>query len=290
MAAAYVPAMTVRGAASGAVAAASVMGKLGAGIGWCVGKPVSKVLSLSCKLINKGLSEKRQIDTKKLASRTVKVFQTAGALLSIAGLVDAITSGLTLPAKFAVCAFVPAIGAVGNTIRACKGQASFKRVYKELRDYGTSPTAKENLIGPFRKNLFSDIAHGDALGRGHSARLKKSAEKYEQQYLDLERKFLFDHTKSEETKSEEIKSEPLVSELSDSKLLFLGTLSSEPLSSEKESSEILSSDTELQTAKEELNTDYSSIPQETTSDYVTTPFDESTGFETEYYSSINSDS
>ncbi len=202
MAAAYVPAMTVRGAISGAVAGASTLGKIGAGIGWCVGKPISKVVSLTCKLVNKAYGDESKINAKKHADRTVKIFQTAGALLSIAGLVDLMTAGLSLPVKVISCAPLPVIGAAINTARAVKGKASFKTVYKELTQYGVSPTAKENLFGPFYKNLFSDISHGNAAGQHHTQRLEESADQYDQQRLNLEKKYAAQHFDLDEQKSQ----------------------------------------------------------------------------------------
>lgn len=193
MAAAYVPAMTVRGAVAGAVTAASVIVKMGAGVGWCVGKPISKVVSLTCKLVNKAYGNESKINAKKHADRTVKVFQTAGAILSIAGIVDLISGGSSLPGKIISCATLPVIGATINTARAMKGKASFKAVYKELNEYGVSPTAKENLFGPFYKNVFSDIAHGDALGQHHAQRLEESADQYDQQRLELEQEYAERH-------------------------------------------------------------------------------------------------
>ena len=217
---AYVPAMTIRGAVSGTVAAASFTGRIGAGLGWLAGKPVSKAVVMTCKMLNKHRRQDNQIDCKKIASRTVKAFQMAGAVLSIAGISYIATGALSAPAQAVLFGTLPVIGAVGNTLRACFGKDSFKTVYRELKSYGVSPTARQNLTGPLLVNVFSDITHGDARGRNHFKRLSKSAVRYNRQRRALAEKFARSQAQTSELQKPLIPvtdftppvSEPLVTE------------------------------------------------------------------------------
>ena len=147
----YVAAMPARGALAGVSAILYAAGIYASGAGWIVGKPVSKCVELSCKLLNVIGKKRFHIDEKKHAERTVKVFQTAAALT------------LSVPMTVAAAVYDP-IGSIvikaaiplGAAINLGRGIYSAKTVYKEYKKLGQSETVKENLFDPM-PNIYKDI-------------------------------------------------------------------------------------------------------------------------------------
>ncbi|WP_062269078.1 hypothetical protein [Endozoicomonas arenosclerae] len=156
--AAYVAAMPIRGALAGASVTTSVVGAPGAAVGWLAGKPVSKVVEYTCKGLNKLLPNQWQINAKKQADRTVRVFQFAGAVAFSLPTYAVITSANPLVGK--LLGLAPTLGAGVNLV---KGISSAMKVFDEYRNYGYSLTKNENLYAPVF-GLYPSLYNGDSIG------------------------------------------------------------------------------------------------------------------------------
>ncbi|KEQ18553.1 hypothetical protein [Endozoicomonas numazuensis] len=163
----YVAASPLRGIADGIGSLTTTVGIPGAGAGYLAGKLVSKVVAAGCNRLNKNRAMKNQIDTQKHVRRTIKILQTAGAIIGTPLVVMQALSHPVLTAFYAA----PSLGtAAGKTI---KNLMACKTVYQELRKYGTSETMKENLLDPV-ENLYLNIHHGDDLFHNYSERFSKT--------------------------------------------------------------------------------------------------------------------
>ncbi|MGI9283118.1 MAG: hypothetical protein ACR2PX_26270 [Endozoicomonas sp.] len=163
----YAAASPLRGIADGVGLLTTMVGMPGSAAGFMAGKLVSKVVEAGCKRLNKNRTMKNQIDTQKHIRRTVKVLQTAGAIIGSPLVVMQALSNPVLTALYAAPGLVTATGKTIKNLMACK------TVYQELRKYGASETLKENLMDPV-ENLYLNIYHGDDLCHNYSDRFSKT--------------------------------------------------------------------------------------------------------------------
>ncbi|WP_062269082.1 hypothetical protein [Endozoicomonas arenosclerae] len=149
----YAAATPVRGLATGLAGLGSAALTPGAGVGFLAGKLVGKVVGAICNRLNKGREDNPRVDTEKHVRRTAKVLETAGAIIG-APLVAAKIAANPIFSTLSAIQF--SVNTVTNTL---SNLAACKTVYQELRKYGTSETAKENLFDPV-DNILLDIYHG----------------------------------------------------------------------------------------------------------------------------------
>ncbi|WP_062269080.1 hypothetical protein [Endozoicomonas arenosclerae] len=217
----YAAASPLRGIADGVGLLTTSVGLPGAGVGYLAGKLVGKVVEAGCNRLNKGRTMKNQIDTQKHVRRTVKVLQTAGAIIGSPFMVMQALSHPVLTALYAAPGLATAAGKTIKNLMACK------TVYQELRKYGTSETMKENLLDPV-ENLYLNIYHGDDIFHNYSdrfsktgqfedlfrmPRLEEQAARHQEKRDELEQQYLAEQEKlkSQETLSLEASSEELLS-------------------------------------------------------------------------------
>ncbi|MGI9283119.1 MAG: hypothetical protein ACR2PX_26275 [Endozoicomonas sp.] len=150
----YAAATPIRGLTTGISTLATNAALPGAGVGFLAGKLVGKAVKAICNRINKGREENPRVDTQKHVRRTVKVLETAGAILGAPLIAVKVAAS---PVFSTLAAIQFSVATVTDTLR---NLGACKTVYQELRKYGTSETAKENLFDPIN-NIFLDIYHGE---------------------------------------------------------------------------------------------------------------------------------
>ncbi|WP_422136016.1 hypothetical protein [Endozoicomonas sp. ALD040] len=147
----YASASPITGIAEAVQLLTTMVTTPGAVAGYLMGKLVSKAVEAGCHRLNKNRTMKSTIDTRKYVRRTVRGFQTVGAISGSPLVIMLALSHPLLMALYTVPLLTTAIKQTVKHLMACT------TVYRAFRRYGTSGTLKSAAEQMINSGLMAQL-------------------------------------------------------------------------------------------------------------------------------------